>query len=135
MPAGRPTEYTPELVEKAWKYADGGWKRAGDKVPSVAGLACVLGVRRETCHAWGKDDDKEFSNILGVIAEKQERELLNKGLSGDFNSPITKMMLSKHGYADANTFGSDPDKPLRHEVSGTEKLTAFLAAKSGGGGN
>jgi hypothetical protein len=36
-----------------------------------------------------------------VIAEKQERELLNNGLSGDFNYSITKMMLSKHGYSDA----------------------------------
>jgi hypothetical protein len=101
MAAGRPTDYTPKIVKAAWDYAKGGWITAGDKVPSVAGLACEIGVRRETCHAWAREDDKEFSHILMVIAEKQERELLNNGLSGDFNYSITKMMLSKHGYSDA----------------------------------
>jgi hypothetical protein len=97
---GRPSDYTPEIIEKAWAYADGGWKDAGDRVPSVAGLACEIGVRRETCHAWARDENNEFSHILKVIAEKQERELLNNGLDGTFNPPITKMMLSKHGYSD-----------------------------------
>jgi len=101
MAGGRPTDYTPKIIEAAWNYANGGWIKAGDKVPSVAGLACEIGVRRETCHAWAKEPDKEFSNILMVISEKQERELLNKGLSGAFNYSITKMMLSKHGYSDA----------------------------------
>ena len=96
----RPTDYTPELVAKAWEYANGGWAEAGDLVPSVAGLACEIGVRRETCHAWAKDEAKEFSNILSRIAETQERQLLRGGLSSTFNAPITKMMLSKHGYSD-----------------------------------
>ena len=100
MPAGRPSDYTPKLIEAAWSYVNGGWREAGDKVPSVAGLACEIGVRRETCHVWANDPENEFSNILKVIAEKQERELLNNGLDGTFNPPITKMMLSKHGYSD-----------------------------------
>lgn len=100
MPSGRLTDYTPEIVEKAWAYVDGGWKIAGDKVPSIAGLACEIGIRRETCHAWAKDENKVFSHILKAIAAKQERELINKGLDGVFNAPITKMMLSKHGYSD-----------------------------------
>ena len=100
MSGGRPTDYTPELVAKAWEYANGGWEFVGDLVPSVAGLACEIGVRRETCYAWAKDENKEFSNILAKIAEQQERKLLNGGLAGDFNAPITKMMLTKHGYSD-----------------------------------
>ena len=66
----------------------------------MAGLACQIGVRRETCHAWAKDETKEFSNILGKIAETQERQLVRGGLSSAFNAPITKMMLTKHGYSD-----------------------------------
>jgi hypothetical protein len=100
MAGGRPTDYTPEIIAAAWIYANGGWKDVGDLVPSVAGLACEIGIRRETCHAWAKEPNNEFSNILKVIAEKQERALLNNGLSGAFNPPITKMMLSKHGYSD-----------------------------------
>jgi hypothetical protein len=101
MPSGRLTDYSPKMVEKAWHYANGGWIKAGDKVPSVAGLACELGIHRETCYEWAKDKDKVFSDILKAIAQKQERELLNNGLIGTFNPPITKMMLSKHGYSDA----------------------------------
>jgi hypothetical protein len=101
MAGGRPTDYTPKIIKAAWDYANGGWIKAGDKVPSVAGLACEIGISRETCHAWARDDDNEFSDILKLISRKQERELLNNGLSGDFNYSITKMMLSKHGYSDA----------------------------------
>jgi len=100
VPAGRPTDYTPELVRKAWEYANGEWENVGDLVPSVAGLACEIGVRRETCHVWANDKTKEFSNILGKIAETQERQLLRGGLGGVFNAPITKMMMTKHGYSD-----------------------------------
>lgn len=96
----RPTQYTKKIVKAAWEYVDGGWIAAGDKVPSVAGLACEIGIARETCHAWAKDEEKEFSHILQAIAQKQERELLNNGLDGTFVAPITKMMLSKHGYSD-----------------------------------
>jgi len=99
--AGRPSDYTPEIVKKAWYYVDGGWEKVGDPVPSVAGLACEIGIRRETCHAWAKDQTKEFSNILSAIAEKQERQLLRGGLSNAFNASITKMMMTKHGYSDA----------------------------------
>jgi len=100
MPAGRPSDYTPEIVEAAWAYANGGWQEAGDPVPSVAGLACEIGVHRETCYAWAKHEDKEFSDILGKIAEEQERNLVKGGLGGDFNGSITKMMMTKHGYSD-----------------------------------
>lgn len=100
MTAGRPTLYTPKLVKAAWDYVNGGWITAGDKVPTVAGLACEIGVHRDTCHEWAKDDSKKFSDILQEIAQKQERELVNNGLTGDFVAPITKMMLTKHGYSD-----------------------------------
>jgi len=100
MPGGRPSDYTPEIVEAAWAYANGGWQEAGDPVPSVAGLACEIGVHRETCYAWAKHEDKEFSDVLNTIAETQERNLVRGGLGGKFNGAITKMMMTKHGYSD-----------------------------------
>jgi hypothetical protein len=100
MPAGRPTLYTPELVRRARGYLTS-YADMGDKVPSIAGLACVLGITRETCHAWAKDPEKqEFSDILKELMQRQERALLNGGLGGEFNAPITKMILTKHGYSD-----------------------------------
>ena len=101
MPAGRPTDYTPELLAKAQAYADGGWRDVGDTVPTVAGLACELNISRDTCYAWGADAQKSaFSDILNKIAQTQERTLVNNGLKGDYNAPIAKMMLTKHGYSD-----------------------------------
>jgi hypothetical protein len=100
MSGGRPTVYGPEVLKKARGYLTS-FKDMGDPVPSIAGLACVLGVVRETCHAWAKDPDKEeFSNILKELAQRQERELLSNGLAGNFNASITKMMMTKHGYSD-----------------------------------
>jgi hypothetical protein len=100
MTAGRPTVYGPEVLKKARGYLTS-FKDMGDPVPSIAGLACVLGVVRETCHAWAKDPQKaEFSDILKELAQRQERELLSNGLAGNFNASITKMMMTKHGYSD-----------------------------------
>ena len=96
----RPTDYTPEIVSKAWEYADDGWVDAGDTVPTVAGLALHIGVSRVTCYDWAKDSEKVFSNILEDISAKQEQKLINGGLKGEFNAPIAKMMLTKHGYSD-----------------------------------
>ena len=96
----RPTDYTPELVAKAWEYANGGWAEAGDPVPTVAGMACEIGIGRRTCYDWAEDKNKEFSRILEKIAQEQERTLVRGGISGQFNAPITKMMLTKHGYSD-----------------------------------
>lgn len=100
MPTGRPSSYSKKLVEKARNYI-AHHEDFDDPVPTVAGLACVLGVVRDTCYQWSKDEDKpEFSDILGKLSQKQERVLIQKGLQNEFNSPITKMMLTKHGYSD-----------------------------------
>ena len=100
MTTGRPTLCTPELVEKAWEYVTGGWKDVGDPIPSVAGMACEIGVHRETLRLWGKDENSAFFGILSRLSEMQERELLKGGLVGGFNAPIAKMILTKHGYSD-----------------------------------
>jgi hypothetical protein len=94
------TLFKPDMIGKARNYiAD--HVSFDDPVPTVAGLACVLGVTRKTLYAWAKDPSKVgVSYILEELAQKQERVLIAKGLLGDFNSPITKMMLTKHGYSD-----------------------------------
>ncbi len=97
---GRPTDYKPELVKKAWDYIETYEEKYNDKIPSVAGLCSALNINRSTAYDWAKDEDKEFSDILEKIASEQEKKLVNSGLSGDFNSTITKLMLTKHGYSD-----------------------------------
>jgi len=97
-PGGRPTKYNPELVEKAKAYiTDYGMYE--DVIPSIAGLSCALKVNRDTLYDW-ENKYPEFSDILREIKATQEKVLLNKGLSGDFNSQITKLVLGKHNYHD-----------------------------------
>lgn len=101
MTLGRPTSCTPELIEAARNYVQGGYADEGDLIPSIAGMACAIGVGRSTIHGWVKDKiNPDFLDIFEQCSESQERKLLNGGLGGDFNPAITKMILTKHGYTD-----------------------------------
>lgn len=93
-------KYTLKLLKQAKYYVEN-WKEIGDAVPSVAGLAVHLGISRDTAYEWAKEEGKEqFSDILRKIATKQERELINGSLKGNLNAPVSKMLLTKHGYSD-----------------------------------
>lgn len=100
MPAGRPSKYGPKMVEKARDYLEH-WKDLGDKIPSHIGLQQHCEIGNTTLYNWSHDEDKaEFREILDQILRVQQMELINNGLSGDFNSAITKLVLGKHGFHD-----------------------------------
>lgn len=95
----RPRELTQELLDKAESYL----MSYQTVIPSRAGLALFINVARSTIYEWESKKDAinvEFSDILSKLDEMQEQVLINSGLSGDFNSTITKLMLTKHGYSD-----------------------------------
>lgn len=113
MPGGRPTKYTPEFLKIAKEYLGNYESKHEHAIPSVAGLAEISNIRRETLHVWSNEEGKEeFSNILGNILAKQERLLIGSGLKGVFNSAITKLVLGKHGYHDKQDIGGDQNNPL-----------------------
>lgn len=113
----RPTILTKELKEKARLYikecedeeetfhkTQGASSNSFDrlvkvKLPTIEGLAFYLDVNRDTLYDWETKDD-EFSDILNTLREKQADMLINKGLSGDYNPTIAKVLLTKHGYRD-----------------------------------
>ena len=100
MAGGRPTKYNDETLGIATAYIDE-YKSYGDIVPSVAGLACVLKVSRDTIYEWVKHKDKEeFSDIIKVLSTAQERSLINGSLGNELNPTISKLLLGKHGYSD-----------------------------------
>ena len=125
----RPTECTPELIALADAYVDGGYENEGDKIPSIAGMACSIGVGRSTLHGWAKDKvNDQFLDIFNKCSEKQERSLLNGGLGGDFNPAITKMILTKHGYSDKiEQAHTSPDGSMSPAASGEAVLSAIQA--------
>lgn len=102
MPAGRPTGYNEVTLNKAKKYLDDAVSSALSEsggLPSIAELALHLDVSRDTLYEWSKVHE-EFSYILSKLLTAQEMKLLDNGLSGKWNSTITKLMLTKHGYSD-----------------------------------
>lgn len=98
--AGRPTKYNEQILIDTANYIEHHLDY-DDLVPSVAGLAYKLKIRKSTVYEWAKDEEKEeFSDMLGQILHKQEKMLLTGGLSADMNATIVKLMLSKHNYSD-----------------------------------
>ena len=116
---GRPLKYSEEMIIKAKEYIDScedkeeeRVKQSNDKkgyemveyklrvkLPTIEGLAYFLKISRDTLYQWEKDHP-QFSDILEVLRLKQSETLINKGLSGDYNSTMAKMMMTKHGYRD-----------------------------------
>lgn len=107
MTAGRPTEYGPEIEAKCHAYFT--HCEENSDLPQIAGLAVYLQVHRDTLYEWGKVHP-EFSDILGKLMAAQEYNLVKNGLEGKYNSTITKLMLTKHGYTDKQdvTTGGNP---------------------------
>lgn len=111
MPGGRPTDYNDAILKKTKLYLDT-FDSEGDVIPTIAGLALYLGLSRETIYDWSSQDTKkEFSDIVKDLMAKQEKTLINSGLSGKFNSNIVKLALGKHGYSDKQELmGKDGEK-------------------------
>jgi len=112
----RPTTWSKELEEKAWEYINGGWQDAGDKVPMVVGLCSYIERSKAIIYDWATQPDKQFSDIVKAIGEKQEEVLFNKSLIGEYNSTMSKLMLTKHGYSDkVDTDLTSGGKPVKNE--------------------
>ncbi len=101
MSIGRPTKYSEEMLDKAKEYLNGGYLTGGKVIPSHVGLSLCLGVDTQTLDNWAeKPEHIEFFGILKAIQATQQELLLNSGLTGEFNSAITKLVLGKHGYSE-----------------------------------
>ena len=99
MTTGRPSKLTDALIEQAGRYATKDYMLRGEVIPTIEGLALFLNVSRSTVYKW-KGENQEFSDILESLMSMQAKELVSNGLTGDFNSTITKLILTKHGYSD-----------------------------------
>ena len=130
---GRPTKYTDELLEKAWKYVDLKMpcKETDEVIHSIEGLTDFIDINRETAYEWVKDPEKdEFSNIVKAVLKKQGKKLINNGLSGVFEQGTTKLLLSKHGYRDAvDNFNREVPVDPAAKAAADGAIDAFLEAK------
>lgn len=141
----RPTDYNKDIVKKVKQYLEDsvddeiqqtiGMSAKGTElfknkvivnIPTIEGLAVYLSVHRDTIYEWEKEH-KEFSDILAKLRAKQATELINKGLSGDYNSTIAKVLLTKHGYRDSQEVTGKDGKDLIPETISKEKQEELMA--------
>jgi DNA-binding transcriptional regulator YiaG len=132
---GRPSEFKEEYIEKVDEYLEENQdsverelgstnERTGRerfervttvKLPTIEGFALFLGVAKSTLYDW-EEKSQDFSYALDKIREEQRKRLLNKGLSGEYNSTIAKLILSSnHGYKEKSDVTSD-DKEIQGVV-------------------
>lgn len=136
MPGGRPTDYSQEMLQKTKEYIlscneehevryrptltkegkilDEPYVHYNPKIPTIEGLAYELKVNKTTIYEW-ENKHEEFSNVIDELRNKQASQLVNKGLSGQYNSTIAKVLLTKHGYReglDQTTNDKDLPTPL-----------------------
>lgn len=125
MPAGRPATYNEYMQAAADWYVDGGYKERKDIVPTVAGLACALGVSRETIYNWKGEHPRLLDTVTRMMGE-QERLLIAGGLGGFYEKTITKLMLhSSHKYSDrAETAHTSPDGSMTPRITTTDPTEA-----------
>ncbi len=100
MTIGRPTSCTDEVIQKARDYLVDFSTIHEHPFPSIVGMCRVIERARSTVYDWAEDENNEFSDILEQCNELQEMTLLHKGITNEFNSNITKLVLGKHGYHD-----------------------------------
>ena len=117
-PIGRPSKYDDAIQKIAEDYCDN-YTDYGDVVPTVVGLALAMDVATNTVYNWANEDNPDFLRIFTRVEQLQHKGLVNGGLLGDFNPAIAKMMLTKHGYSDA--------QKVDHTTNGKDIAPSFAA--------
>jgi len=101
---GRIGKYNKKLLAKCQEYIDK-WvedKHGGTEViPTLVGLQLYIGISETLYYDWMKHERKKpFLEFTRRVMQMQKKELSNKGITGEFNPNITKLLLTKHGFVD-----------------------------------
>lgn len=129
--AGRPTIYSERILKATQKYLKEcqdeevqqtiGLSAKGTELyknklnvslPTIYGLAAYLRVNKDTLYEWSKHYP-EFSDALEDISAEQAKRLVDKGLSGDYNPTIAKLILSSNYGLREKTDVTSDDKPIQ----------------------
>lgn len=116
---GRPTDYTPEMVNKVNEYLEQAVPQ-NMKIPTVEGLALRLGVNKDTLYQWA-ELYSQFSDALSVLKMTQKEVLIETGIFGgkEINANIVSLLLKvNHGMIETEkkqvdvTSGGKPISPI-----------------------
>ena len=67
--------YSPDMLAKAQSYLRN-WKRRGDKLPTLVGLASALKVPYHRVATWSRED-ADFRLVVDALVTERQRQLLN----------------------------------------------------------
>lgn len=118
---GRPSLYNGDMLEKIKQYIshfqnpESSNMKTREVTPTMAGLAIYLGITKKTLYNWAENNE-ELLHAFDELQDTQETILISGGLSGEFNAPISKLILTNHGYSDKQnidvvTNGESINKP------------------------
>lgn len=138
---GRPNEYQEEYVKKVdeylascvdeeydWTKTDGKLlttfeHRVKVRLPTIEGFAIFIGVSKKSLYNWAAIHS-DFLHALDKIETEQKQRLLEKGLAGEYNPTIAKLILSaNHGMrekSDITTDGKSLPQPIYGGLSKEE---------------
>lgn len=106
MPAGRPTDYTPELGEKILELMNRGF--------SLAAAAAKCDIHRQRVYEW-VDRHPEFADTISLAKGKRQYFLEDRLLTADEGPVVTSTI-----FALKNAAGEDWREKVTNEVTGAE---------------
>lgn len=137
MAGGRPSEYDYErmkplidaYLEECTDIDEDRTNgiKAKVKIPTIEGLCLKLQINKSTLYDW-EDKYQEFSHDIDKVRKSQAERLVNKGLSGEYNPTIAKVLLSKHGYTEKQEI----DHTTKGESMNVDERLLALASKLNG---
>lgn len=114
MPAGRPTDFYPELGEEILGLMEAGL--------SLAAAAAEKGIHRQRVYEW-VDRFPEFADTVKLAQAKRQLFLERRLLSAEIGPVVTSTIfaLKNAGAEDWRdrqevAHGGDPENPIKHRV-------------------
>jgi hypothetical protein len=89
-------------------------------------LIDVIKIGKSTIYQWAAEEDNPFADILRSIHAKQELIAWNKGLKGEYNANLIKLLLGKHGYHDKVDSNVEQRTTITNELSDSD-LEKYIA--------
>jgi len=119
---GRNKLLNDEIRKEAEKYLrDTENMSANTLLPTIDGLALYIKIHRDTVYQWEKEDP-DWADFLDELRATQAEKLIQNGLMGRYNAPMSKMLLSKHGYVEQSS--------VDHTTKGKQLPTPILGGMS-----
>lgn len=116
--------YTGDKLKRAKEYLKT-YSQGEEAIPTKAGLARYLKVSKEAVEKWCEDEDKlDFAKLIDAIEAEAEKTLVTKGLTGQMNATVSKLVLGQHGYSDkqdSNVNGDLTVKLNKKDFTGAKK--------------